>query len=182
MSANVPTSTTSTDATFAGLFILLFVVVIGGGLVGVWFVATHAIKFFNNYRDTNRQQMEEVNRQVKESAEFFSKLISSQERITHALERIEKHSSTQTRKITEVDNKVTTIDKIVETHNATTTEKINNVERKVETVDDKIDDVQRTITSLSKDIEFVNSRLDSVVGNNLVAMKGGEHKWSRNAN
>lgn len=153
----------ATDATFTGLFILLFIVVIGGGLFGAWFVVTQAISFFNNYKKSNDKQVDSMNQQVKDFSAFFTQISHSQERITQVLERLESNITIQSDRIGEVDGKINTMDKLVAKYSETVRDNAKDTNLRLNTLDDKVDEVNQQLAVLSRDVEMINVRLDGGV-------------------
>lgn len=169
------TEVASADATFAGLFTILFLVIVGGGISGVWFVAKHALSFFNSYRDTTNKQMKDFTEILHKLSQSQDQSNLAQERITHVLERIEHNSAIHSQMIGDVDNRVHTMDKLVSNYQTATNEKLSVVNAKVEIVDDKVD-------SLSKDIQAINMRLEATTSPKVTKMKGADDLWRRNVN
>lgn len=179
--AQVNTSNyTSTEATFAGLFILLFVVVVGGGVFAAWFIIKHAIAFFDSNRRTDIKRTEALQQQLRETSEFFADMTIFQERITVALERMEHNNGLQSERIQEVDTKVGVVDKLVENYAKNTDEGLKDVNRKVDVLDDKVDKLNERFTSLTKDVEIIGLKVEH--GDKVRPLKGGESGWQRNVN
>lgn len=171
-STNVTTGQSVTEVTFAGLFILLFLVVIGGGGVLVWFISKQAVGFFKTYKDSTSKQLQETANANKDLKDYLSVLSNAQERITDTLERIEHNISSQKEEVKSISFEVKTITKTVESHQNTTEVKLSKIEEEIEKLDN-------TVSLLNKDVEHLSFRIENVKQN--TPSKGGGEIWNRNA-
>lgn len=145
LSSNALNQTGSNESLFAGLFIIMFVVIIAG----LAYLVKYALEFFKTYRS-------ETSKQIGDFTNFFEKLNNSQELITESLQKIHGNTEKLSEKFYTMDNQFTELKSRVESYQFSNTEKLNDIRNQVEENDDKLNILGRDVEHIRRQVENNN--------------------------